>query len=229
MIEPVAALPSISHCDPLPELKAGEGLCLLRHFEASLSGQLLRQQAQCWLRQVLSGYLSVTDEQLSIARTPQGKPWLPDFPGLCFNLSHSGTSAAIVLCRGAEVGVDLEKVSGNVEAKKAIARRFFHPDEQHWLAEDEAHYLLRFTRLWSVKEAWLKVRGTGLTQSLAGFCAIPQHSGIAHVYDERKEEIGLLHHRLIENDGVYCLAYGACAPLKDLPVRWQVCIFQADS
>jgi 4'-phosphopantetheinyl transferase len=103
------------------------------------------------------------------------------------------------------------------------------PDEQQWLAEDEAHYLLRFTRLWSVKEAWLKVRGTGLTQSLAGFCAIPQHSGIAHVYDERKEEIGLLHHRLIENDGVYCLAYGACAPLKDLPVRWQVCIFQADS
>ncbi|MFU2318509.1 4'-phosphopantetheinyl transferase family protein [Rahnella sp. PCH160] len=229
MIEPVAALPLIYHCDSLPELKVGEGLCLIRHFEHSLLGNMLRQQAQCWLRQVLSRCLSVTDAQFTLARTPQGKPWLPDFPWLRFNLSHSGTSAAIVLCRGVNVGVDLERISGKVEVKKAIACRFFHPDEQRWLAEDEAHYLLRFTRLWSVKEAWLKARGTGLTQSLAGFCAIPQHKGIAQVFDHNEEEIGLLHHRLIENDGVYCLAYGACSPLKDLSIRWQVYVHQAVS
>ena len=228
MTAPVAVLPSIYRCDPLPELKTGEGLCLIRHFAPSLSGKLLRQQAQCWLRQVLTSCLPVTDTQLIIARTPEGKPWLPDFPQLRFNLSHSGTSAAIVLCRGVEVGVDLEKVSGKVEVKKAIARRFFHPDEQRWLAEDEADYLLRFTRLWSVKEAWLKARGTGLTQPLAGFCAIPQHCGITQVSGAHQDETGLLHHRLIEDDGVYCLAYGACSVQKDLPVRWQAFVYQEE-
>ena len=133
-----------------------------------------------------------------------------------------------MLCHGVEVGVDLEKVSGKVEVKKAIARRFFHPDEQRWLAEDEADYLLRFTRLWSVKEAWLKARGTGLTQPLAGFCAIPQHCGITQVSGAHQDETGLLHHRLIEDDGVYCLAYGACSVQKDLPVRWQAFVYQEE-
>ncbi|MBU9810667.1 4'-phosphopantetheinyl transferase superfamily protein [Rahnella sp. SL6] len=224
MIEPVAGLPSIYRCDPLPELRAGEGLCLLHHFEYSRPEQSLRERAQCWLRQVLANCLSVTDEQLIIARTPQDKPWLPGAPWLHFNLSHSGASAAIVLCSGTEVGVDLERISGKVEVKKAIARRFFHPDEQRWLAEDEEHYLVRFTRLWSIKEAWLKARGTGLTQSLASFCALPQNNATADVLDEHTGERGVLHHAVIENDGFYCLAYGACQTRKDLPVRWQVCL-----
>ena len=226
MTEPVAALRSIYRCDRLPELRVGEGLCLIRHFDPSLAGKVLRHHAQCWLRQVLSECLSVTDAQLQIARTPQGKPWLPDFPQLCFNLSHSGTAAAIALCKGAEVGVDLEEISGKVAVKKAIARRFFHPEEQRWLAEEEADYLLQFTRLWSVKEAWLKARGTGLTQSLASFCAVVQNGGIAQLFDTHNEEIGLLHHRVIENDGLYCLAYGTGSALKDPPVSWQVCILQ---
>ncbi|WP_225933173.1 4'-phosphopantetheinyl transferase family protein [Pseudomonas maumuensis] len=189
----------------------------------------VRQRAQRWLRQVLATYLAIPVDQVRIARSATGKPWLPEHTWLRFNLSHSGHSAAIALCRDCEVGVDLEKVSGKVSVKKAIARRFFHPDEQRWLALDDANYLTRFTQLWSMKEAWLKARGTGLTQSLDSFCIIPPAgaNGIAQVM-ESVVGTGQVHYCQVQGEALFCLAYGAIPGARQPPVQWQLGCHQTE-
>lgn len=230
MSKPVAKLPSIYRCNPLPELIEGRGVCLLQHFNDGQREMTVRQRAQRWLYQVLAAYLEIPVDRVLMARTATGKPWLPEHAWLRFNLSHSGHSAAIVLCRGYEVGVDLEKIIGKVAVKKAIAQRFFHPDEQRWLALDEASYLLRFTQLWSMKEAWLKARGTGLTQSLGSFCVIPQAGacGVAQVMVEPSSSSGQIHYCQVQGGGSFCLAYCAIFASQQPSVQWQLGRHQAE-
>ncbi|MFJ4389511.1 4'-phosphopantetheinyl transferase family protein [Pseudomonas soli] len=224
MNRPGARSPSICQCNPLPELIHGQGVCLLRHFDDVRAQMTVRQRAQGWLHQVLASYLAIPVEHVRIARTATGKPWLPEHAWLRFNLTHSGHSAAIALCRDHEVGVDLEMVSGKVTVKKAIARRFFHPDEQCWLALDEANYLTRFTQLWSMKEAWLKARGTGLTQSLGSFCVIPQAgaSGWAPVMVEPLVSAGQIQYCQVQGDAHFCLAFTAIPAARQPSVQWHL-------
>ncbi|WP_248732178.1 4'-phosphopantetheinyl transferase superfamily protein [Pseudomonas sp. MWU13-2517] len=231
MTRPVARSPSTYRCNPLPELIDGRGICLLRHFGSELAGMTVRQGAQRWLYQVLAAYLEVPVDQVRIARTATGKPWLPEHAWLRFNLTHSGDLAAIALCREHEVGVDLEMVSGKVAVKQSIAQRFFHPEEQRWLALDEADYLARFTQLWSLKEAWLKARGTGLTQSLASFCVIPQagSSGVVHVRQDAPSGRGQIHYCQVQGQGRFCLAYGAIVESPQSSVQWQLSCHQTQS
>ncbi|WP_300628631.1 4'-phosphopantetheinyl transferase superfamily protein [Pseudomonas sp.] len=227
MSRPDARSPSTYRYNALPELIEGRGVCLLRHFDNEPAHRQVRQRAHHWLRQVLATYLAIPVDQVRIARTAAGKPWLPEHAWLRFNLSHSGRSAAIALCRGHEVGVDLEAISGKVTVKKAIARRFFHPDEQRWLALDEANYLARFTQLWSIKETWLKALGAGLTQSLAGFCAIPPcaASGVAQIMVNPPVNIGQIHYRQVQAQEGFCLAYGVIPAPGHPSVQW---LFVAD-
>ncbi|QWA13214.1 4'-phosphopantetheinyl transferase superfamily protein [Sodalis ligni] len=229
MSKQVAKSPLIYRCNPLPELAVGQGVCLVQHFEGTLLGMTLRRRAQRWLRHVLAAYLFLPADQLTIARTRTGKPWLPQHSWLRFNLTHSGASAAIVLCRGQDVGVDLEKVSGKIAVKKAIAQRFFHPDEQRWLACSDENYLRRFTQIWCIKEAWLKARGSGLTQPLSGFCVIPRETGLAQVVVEQQDHVGLIHHRWLAGEDIFCLAYGVSAHRQHPLVKWQVYFHQTGS
>lgn len=102
-----------------------------------------------------------------IARTPQGKPYLPDRPDVHISLSHSGTK---VLCAVADrpVGCDAERVDGR---HLRVAKRFFTPEENELLAAadtPEARYVL-FTRLWVLKESFLKVTGDGLSRPMNSF------------------------------------------------------------
>jgi len=84
-----------------------------------------------------------------------GKPYFKDRDDLFFSLSHSGK---YVVCAVAdcEIGVDLELVS---PIRPAVMRRCFTPQEQAWIENDP----VRFTRLWTMKEAYMKLTGTGLS------------------------------------------------------------------
>lgn len=84
-----------------------------------------------------------------------GKPYLKDRNDLFFSISHSDH---YVVCTASEteVGVDIEPLS---PIRPAMVRRCFSADEQNWIGDD-AH---RFTRLWTMKEAYMKFTGTGLS------------------------------------------------------------------
>lgn len=121
------------------------------------------------LRLVLGRYLGVSPSSLRFGMSDTGKPCLAGgvTPTMAFNLSHSGTLAAVAAARGREVGVDVEH-GRPVRAEAGVARRVMTPDElarYHALDGDAARDFLLW--VWARKEALLKASGEGVRRSLA--------------------------------------------------------------
>lgn len=111
--------------------------------------------------------------RLVFGRSPEGKPWLfraPGAPGLAFNLSHSGTLAALAVAPpGLDTGVDVE-AHRDGRRFEALARRYFSTPEQGALSADGPEGMAgNFYDTWTLKEAWLKARGSGIRVPLADF------------------------------------------------------------
>lgn len=95
-----------------------------------------------------------------------GKPYLTDYPGIHFNLSHSGE---YVCCAVAdfEVGVDVQQ---HQTVKVGVANRFFSVEDNRLLAGlTGAEKEEWFFRIWSIRESYVKFTGKGLGQGLANF------------------------------------------------------------
>ena len=83
----------------------------------------------------------------ALAREAGGKPYFPDHPEVCFNLSHSHGAAVCVL-HDKPVGTDIEKLR---PAPRRLAQGM----------GDEA-----FFRLWTAREATVKRLGQGISALL---------------------------------------------------------------
>lgn len=117
------------------------------------------------LRQILASYLAVEPAQIVFAYGRHGKPALqsPAATSLTFNLTHSGAWALLVVARGMEVGVDLEKIDPRLDYER-LAARFLTPEENSALAATpEGRRRREFYRLWTCKEARLKGEGGGFS------------------------------------------------------------------
>ncbi len=90
--------------------------------------------------------------------------------GLAFNLSHTNglVGVAVAAVPGLPLGIDLEPVDRR--APMEVARRYFTDIEIAWLEGlPEARRGEGFFRLWTLKEAFIKATGKGLTQDLSSF------------------------------------------------------------
>ena len=95
-----------------------------------------------------------------------GKPCLRS-GSLFFNISHSG-ELAVCGVSDKELGVDIQTQD---KCRTALARRFFQPNEQRAIAcADDPDY--EFTRLWTLKESFIKATGKGLAQPLNSFSVV---------------------------------------------------------
>ena len=94
----------------------------------------------------------------SVLRTEMGKPYFPELPEVKFNLSHCKGLAACLLSPF-ECGVDTE---GRRALKPPVVRRVFSQEEQAALeaAKDKD---LFFTRIWTLKESYVKALGIGIS------------------------------------------------------------------
>jgi 4'-phosphopantetheinyl transferase len=91
-----------------------------------------------------------------IMRTPSGKPYLEPCVAY-FSISHSGGIWACAVS-GAPVGFDVEQIRHD-RPLMAIAKRFFHPDEYHYLKSSGER---EFFSIWTAKESYVKFTGRGL-------------------------------------------------------------------
>lgn len=109
---------------------------------------------------VLAAWTGIPARELRLQRDGRGKPFLPDFPGLHYSLSH--TDGLAFLGVGDEpVGVDAQRIG---PVSSGVVRRCFGEKEAAWCAgSDEA-----CTAVWTRKEAAVKWTGQGLAQSLRG-------------------------------------------------------------
>lgn len=103
-------------------------------------------------------YRQETGESLpEIAITPDGKPYFPDSPWH-FSISHTNRRVFVALSR-TNVGIDAEELDRRVNPK--LADKVLSPGErtQYDAAEDKTK---AFLTLWVLKEAAVKLAGTGL-------------------------------------------------------------------
>lgn len=108
----------------------------------------------------------LTDES-GFCRTEKGKPYLPDHP-VHFSISHSG-ALWVLLASIQPVGVDIQKCTH--DNYDAISRRFYQPGEQKAV---EAGGLQAFIGIWCRKEAYIKLKGSSLGDTLDWLDVAPE-------------------------------------------------------
>jgi phosphopantetheinyl transferase len=118
--------------------------------------------ARYLLRSILAKWLGSDPQDISIALSALGKPFLAQYGMPHFSISH--TEQLIGICFSSlPVGLDLEQErSLDVEA---LAKRFFTKEESIFLNQSSPP--ADFFRLWCCKEAAIKADGRGLGQLLA--------------------------------------------------------------
>jgi 4'-phosphopantetheinyl transferase len=121
------------------------------------------------LRLILSRYTGIAPEQLCMQSTPLGKPYLSGVEGLDlrFNLSHSGYWMLVGVGMGRELGVDVELLYEKIDWQM-IAAGYFSAQEKIAILglAREQDQLEAFFRVWTIKEAYLKAIGKGLSGGL---------------------------------------------------------------
>jgi len=136
-------------------------------FDADRRRYLL---SHAMLRQTLSLYSPATAAEWVFETGPHGKPSITkDQPQLSFSLTHTNGLSACAIAQSHDVGVDAENITRPAEYLE-LAQRFFSPQEadriqrlpDDWRAEG-------FFAVWTLKEAYIKARGLGLTLPLADF------------------------------------------------------------
>jgi 4'-phosphopantetheinyl transferase len=133
--------------------------------------------AHALLRAALASAFGVPSQGWRFVAGAHGKPvaWIGGAPApLSFNLSHTTGMVGLAASAGSnrELGFDLENLARNIDLK--VADRYFTPQEVAWLAAlPEAERRRGFLRLWTLKEAFIKATGKGLTQDLASFWFAP--------------------------------------------------------
>jgi 4'-phosphopantetheinyl transferase len=124
------------------------------------------------VRTTLSRYADVPPAAWRFRAGPQGRPEISAPSGheaLRFNLSHTEGLVGCAVTLDHAVGFDVESVERGAEIG-AIAQRFFSPSEARALDEVPAPARRRrFFEYWTLKEAYVKATGRGLTTSLSSF------------------------------------------------------------
>jgi len=91
------------------------------------------------------------------AYTMYGKPYLSNYSNVHFNISHSG-EYVICAVSNKPVGVDIQKIG---QYNYDVAKRVCNETELKQI-EDSLDKASEFTKLWTQKEAVLKMYGTGI-------------------------------------------------------------------
>ncbi|CAM5489435.1 4'-phosphopantetheinyl transferase family protein [Bacillus safensis] len=128
------------------------------------------------VRQTIHDMYDLPMDQIVFETEGNGKPVVRQLPSFHFNLSHSG-NWVVCAVDDAPVGIDIEEIK---PIDLAIAKRFFSADEyQDLLSQPAERQEAYFFHLWSMKEAFIKLTGKGLSYGLSSFTARLSEDGQA--------------------------------------------------
>jgi 4'-phosphopantetheinyl transferase len=158
-------------------LEACQGLMTPQEVERQQRYRFPRERRQhaitrALVRTTLSRYHPVDPRSWKFRITPSGRPEIvrePGVPPLRFNVSHTPGLIVCGVTLERDIGVDVEG-SPRRGLTLDIATRFFAPAEVEALRalpdEEQPERLLEY---WTLKEAYIKARGGGLSIPLDGF------------------------------------------------------------
>jgi 4'-phosphopantetheinyl transferase len=136
-------------------------------------------------RAALSRYTGVPPEGWVFGAGSYGKPHVVrPATTLAFNLANTEGLVVCAVAAGGEVGVDVEPIVGRGDPME-LAETAFSADEVAGLrATPPAERRARFVALWTLKEAYLKARGVGLSLATDRFSvAVDGDSGARISFD----------------------------------------------
>ena len=141
--------------------------------------QVLRFKHELGRRTCVAAYLLLRKallEVYEIAEKPvfeygeHGKPSIVGHPEIHFNLSHC-RDAAICAVSEIPIGVDVESVR---EFKESVARYSMNDEELQKIWNSERPDVV-FTKLWTMKEATVKMTGRGIYDNMKNILSSPTH------------------------------------------------------
>jgi 4'-phosphopantetheinyl transferase len=116
------------------------------------------------LRLLLSKYLSISPEGISIYSQSGGKPFISNpISSIQFNISHSGYFVLLAMANDA-VGIDIEKMDPGFKFEKLLEDHFSDAEQSFIIRSDSS--IDSFYLLWTRKEALVKAWGTGMQEDL---------------------------------------------------------------
>ena len=127
--------------------------------------------ADMLLRKTLSSLTGIRENELEFYCEENGKPMLTGGAAY-FSISHSGQIAAVAVSRECPVGIDIEKIA---PVKAGIARRICSSEEILYIFSSpeipsgeitDRKILERFFRVWTYKEAYVKMTGEGIDDNI---------------------------------------------------------------
>ncbi|WP_111289649.1 4'-phosphopantetheinyl transferase family protein [Bacillus safensis] len=131
---------------------------------------------EVFVRQMIHDMYEMPVDQIVFETEGNGKPVVRQLPSFHFNLSHSG-DWVVCAVDNAPVGIDIEEIK---PIDLAIAKRFFSADEyEDLLSQPAERQEAYFFHLWSMKEAFIKLTGKGLSYGLSSFTARLSEDGLA--------------------------------------------------
>jgi len=123
------------------------------------------------VRHVLSHYADVPPGAWSFMQNDHGKPIVsaPWSGFAAFNLSHSAGMIVTAVAAEGQIGIDVENLQRRTTGID-LARRFFSAEEVSLLlARPPEHRHETFLQIWTLKEAYIKAIGQGLSFPLDRF------------------------------------------------------------
>ena len=118
------------------------------------------------LRVLLGHYLGIEAHQIEYTYNPYQKPFCKQAPKLSFNMSHSKDYACYIFSFDYKVGIDIEFINTDLDitallpsvatSSEILALNTLNPSEK----------IFSFYKMWTLKEAFLKALGVGLSYPL---------------------------------------------------------------
>jgi 4'-phosphopantetheinyl transferase len=146
------------------------------------------------VRKMLSLYIGESALGWRFIRNGFGKPALErahSIHDLHFNISHTTGVAAGAVSLGREVGIDVESSADTRHNCMEIARSHFSQTEIDLLESLAGeHQPKLFFKLWTLKEAYIKARGRGLSEGLST-CSFTTDPPIVSFPTQSSEEADL--------------------------------------
>ena len=142
------------------------------------------------VRRILAGYSGLPPSELVFEERAHGKPRLT-IPRPRFNISHADEMLILAVCEAREVGADVERAVP-VAVEELVTRFFSLRERAEFAAVPPSERLGWFFDVWTLKEAYLKALGTGLSKPLASFSVasrgVPAAASLSDAADPGAEE-----------------------------------------
>ena len=139
------------------------------HFQSDCDNYIVSHAIK---RIALAAITGTRPKDVPLRVGPQGKPMLGavgQISKIEFNLSHTKGLVTFALAVGTPIGVDAERVNLDIETD-SLADSCFAIHERHLLdALPEASRQRAFFQIWTMKEAYIKGVGRGLSLPLNSF------------------------------------------------------------